>query len=159
AVIDRYKDRVRVWETINEPNAWTDGPHARIDASVFAKLHARVWQQTKGAHPSDACWNVSILTGPLFSFDGQSSATFFDNAIAAGRASGPWKAIRDATGEDPLDGVAYHVYVAQGDDYANSDIAPSGNANLNAIRGVMNKYSISSDKKIWLSEVGWKIPL
>lgn len=158
AVVDRYKDRVRVWETINEPNDYAGGSSARFTASAFANVHARVYDDVKRAHAGDACWDVKIVTGPLFSFDGVSAADYLDATIAAGRAGGRWKAIRDALGRDPIDDVGYHIYVAQGPDSAPSEVGASAGANLAAIRSVIDKYALG-DKKVWISEIGYRLPL
>jgi len=159
AVVDRYKDRVRVWETINEPNNYVDGTSsARFSAAAFARAHARAYDVVKVQHPGDACWDVKIVTGPLFSFDGTSASDYFDATIAAGRAGGTWKAIRDALGHDPIDDVGYHLYVAQGPDSAPSEVAASAGANLGAMNGVLAKYGITG-KQFWISEIGFRLPL
>jgi len=156
-VIDRYKDRVRTFETINEPNDWAGGTSARVPSSAFARLHARVYDDVKQAHAGDACWQVDLVTGPLFSFDDVASADYLDATIVAGRGGGRWKALRDALGHDPIDGVGYHLYVAQGMGSPRTDVAKKGAANLDAVRAVLNKYALG-DRKVWVSEIGWRIP-
>lgn len=156
-VVDRYKDRVRVWETINEPNDYAGGSSARFPADAFARAHARVYDEVKGKHAGDACWDVTIVTGPLFSFDGTTAADYLDRTIAAGRAGGPWKALRDTLGHDPIDGVGYHLYVAQGSDSPISDVAALANGNLDAIRGVLATAGLG-DRKVWVSEMGYAVP-
>lgn len=158
AVIDRYKDRVRVWETINEPNDYAGGTSARFTPSAFASAHARVYDVVKRAHAGDACWDVKIVTGPLFSFDGVSASDYLDATIAAGRAGGRWKTVRDALGRDPIDDVGYHLYVAQGPDSPPAEVGASAGANLAAIRSVIDKYALG-DKKVWISEIGYRLPL
>ncbi|MDB5214949.1 MAG: hypothetical protein JWO86_2876 [Myxococcaceae bacterium] len=159
AVVDRYKDRVRVWETINEPNNYSPGTQlSRFSAAAFARAHARAYDVVKMQHPGDACWDVKMVTGPLFSFDGTSASDYFDATIAAGRAGGTWKAIRDALGHDPIDDVGYHLYVAQGPDSAAPEVAASAGANLAAMNGVLAKYGIAG-KKFWISEIGFRLPL
>ena len=158
AVVGRYKDRVRVWETINEPNDYAGGSSARFPAAAFASAHGRVYDEVKVRHQGDACWDVKLVTGPLFSFDGTSAADFFDATIAAGRAGGPWKAVRDVLGRDPIDDVGYHIYVAQGPDSPPSEVAASAGANLGAMNAVLAKYGIAG-KKFWISEIGFRLPL
>lgn len=158
AVIDRYKDRVRVWETINEPNDWAGGTSARFTAGRFADVHGRLYSAVKVAHPGDACWDVKLVTGPLFSFDGNSSASYLAEVIDQGRAGGGWKSVRDVLGKDPVDDVGYHVYVAQGSDSADDDVAPSANANLDALKNVLSARGLG-DRRIWISEVGYQAEL
>ncbi len=158
AIIDRYKDRVRVWETINEPNNWDETQTARMPAAVFASAHGRLYDAVKVKHPNDACWNVSLVTGPLLSFDGTTATDYLDQAITAGRSGGPWKGVRDALGHDPIDGVGYHVYVAQGLDSSNTDAASGVNTNLDALRALLSSKGLG-DRKVWLSEVGYRASL
>jgi len=158
AIIDRYKDRVRVWETINEPNNWDETQTARMSAAAFASAHGRLYDAVKVKHPNDACWDVSLVTGPLFSFDGTTATDYLAQTINAGRAGGPWKGVRDALGHDPIDGVGYHVYVAQGADSSNAQAAAGVNANLDAVRALLNSTSLG-DRKVWLSEVGYRASL
>ncbi len=157
AVVDHFKDRVRVWETLNEPNDYAGGTSARYPAAAFAEAHARVYDAVKAKHPGDACWDVKILTGPLFSFDGTTAADYLDKTIAAGRAAGTWKALRDSLGHDPIDDVGYHLYVAQGSDSPISDVGAIAGKNLDAIHGVLAKYGLG-DRRAWISEIGWQVP-
>ncbi|HEY8078078.1 MAG TPA: hypothetical protein VIF62_28320 [Labilithrix sp.] len=157
AVVDHFKDRVRVWETLNEPNDYAGGTSARYPAASFAEAHARVYDAVKAKHPNDACWDVKIVTGPLFSFDGTTAADYLDQTIAAGRASGTWKALRDALGRDPVDDVGYHLYVAQGSDSPIADVGAIAGKNLDAIHGVLAKYGLG-DRRAWISEIGWQVP-
>ncbi|MBX3219464.1 MAG: hypothetical protein KF795_03025 [Labilithrix sp.] len=158
AVIERYRDRVRVWETINEPNDFAGGSSARMTPDAFARVHGRLYREAKIAHANDPCWDVTILTGPLFSFDGKSDASWLDAAIASGRAGGAWKEVLDATGSDPIDGVGYHVYVAQGPDSSEADVGASAGANLDAVRAVLDRRGLS-DRKTWISEIGYQASL
>lgn len=156
AVIDRYKDRVRVFETINEPNDWAGGSSSRMPADVFARVHARIYDEVKGKHSGDACWDrIQIVTGPLFSFDDNSSSGYFDSVVSSGRSGGKWAALRSSLGHDPIDGVGYHVYVAQGEGSPDSDVNVKGGANLDAMGAVLSKYGIST--KFWVSEIGWEV--
>jgi hypothetical protein len=157
AVVEHFRDRVRVWETLNEPNDWAGGTSARYPAATFAEMHARVYDAVKAKHPGDGCWDVKLVSGPLFSFDGTSAADYLDAAIAAGRGGGTWKALRDASGADPIDGVGYHVYVAQGSDSPIADVGASGGANLDAIGSVLVQRGLG-DRKIWISETGFQVP-
>lgn len=158
AVIDRYKDRVRVWETINEPNDWAGGTSARFPAATFADVHGKLYSAVKVAHPGDACWDVKIVTGPLFSFDGNSSASYLADVINAGRAGGGWKGVRDVLGKDPIDDVGYHIYVAQGTDSSEGDVGTSAGANLDSLKSVLAARGLG-DKKIWISEIGYQAEL
>jgi hypothetical protein len=157
AVVEHFRDRVRVFETINEPNDYAGGTSARFPPAAFARAHARAYDAVKGQHPDDACWGVTLVTGPLFSFDDTSAADYLDQAIAAGRAGGPWKTLRDALGRDPIDDVGYHLYVAQGSDSPLADVGVKANANLSAVKATLANRGITG-KRFWVSEIGFQVP-
>lgn len=153
AVVERYRDRVRVWETINEPNNWDETQTPRMPPAAFARAHAKLYGAVKADHAGDPCWDVTLVTGPLFSFDGTTGTDYLAEAIAAGRANGPWKAFVNATGRDPVDGVGYHAYVAQGP--GTTSVAAATNANLDALRAMLSARGLA-DRRVWLSEVGFR---
>jgi MYXO-CTERM domain-containing protein len=158
AVIDRYKDRVRTWETLNEPNDWDETRTARVPAETFASAHGRLYQAVKVEHAGDACWDVTLVSGPLFSFDDRPETNYLDAVIAAGRAGGRWRAVLDAIGRDPIDGVGYHVYVAQGPASTAADASAAAAANLNALRALLDARGLG-DRRVWLSEIGFRASL
>lgn len=158
AVIDRYKDRVRTWETLNEPNDWDETQTARVPAETFASAHGRLYQAAKVEHAGDECWDVTLVSGPLFSFDGRPETDYLDAVIAAGRAGGPWRAVLDAIGRDPLDGVGYHVYVAQGPGSTAADASAAAAANLDALRALLDARGLG-DRRVWVSEIGFRASL
>ncbi len=156
AVVERYRDRVRVFESINEPNNFPLGTNAPfLSAQDFARLHGRLYRDVKVAHPQDACWDVSILTGPILSLEAQSEAAYLDAAIAYGRTHGAWQEVVAKTGKDPIDGVAYHLYVAQGSDSSEQDTAASFNANLDAFHAMLDARGLGATQ-LWISEFGFQ---
>nr|HEX4316598.1 cellulase family glycosylhydrolase [Kofleriaceae bacterium] len=144
AIVDHFKDRVRVYELVNEPNDYAGGTSARLPAAQFADTLAQTYAAVKTAHADDACWQVDLVSGPLLSFDGTSAADYLQ---ATFDAWGPQASY-------PLDGVGYHLYVAQGADSSDGDVATSMAANLDATRAVV--AGAGGAQPFWVSEYGWR---
>jgi len=53
AIVDHFKDRVRVYEIINEPNDWAGGTSERFPAATFAKMLRDTYAAVKTAHAGD----------------------------------------------------------------------------------------------------------
>jgi len=88
ATVERYKDRVKVWEIWNEPNIvqyWKPSP----DASAYARLLKATYAAIKEADP-----DAIVLTGGLAGYSEQ-----FLNSL------------RDAGAIDSFDGIGLHTYV------------------------------------------------
>ncbi len=163
AVVAHFKDRVRVFEIYNEPNNFTSAGVPALDYSPFAHLLARTYQSIKGDHLGDACWQVTLLSGPIYSGDpnnGGTGADFLANTYDAGIHDWGWEAIRSATGSYPLDGAGYHIYVVQ-----SATDAPTINAAVNtnitgfasALQTAEGAAEGASTKKVWVSEIGWRV--
>lgn len=142
AIIDHFKNRVRTFELINEPNDWAGGTTARFTPHAFALAVQATYQAVKRDHAGDRCWQVSLVSGPLFSFDGNPSADYLDQVY------GEW------AGDTPLDGVGYHMYVAQGTDSTTADVGTQMRANLTAIEQTITAHG--HDVPIFVSEFGWQ---
>jgi hypothetical protein len=157
AIVDHFKDRVRVWELFNEPNDWAGGSSARLPAWRFAELLQETYLAIKhhGGHAADPCWQVTLLSGPLFSFDGVTGAEYLADTYWYGRNTLAWDWTHEATGRYPLDGVGYHLYVGQGLDSSRGDVAASLLANLDAVDAVV-RANEGSSLPIWISELGWR---
>jgi hypothetical protein len=141
AIIDHFKNRIRVFELVNEPNDWAGGSSARIPPAAFAAMVADTYHAVKHG---DRCSDVTLVSGPLFSFDDNASADYLDQVYAA------WGAL-----PYPLDGIGYHMYVAQGLDSSDADVRTQMTANLSALWSVIAAHG-DTDKRIWVSEYGWE---
>ena len=158
-IVDHFKDRVRTYEIINEPNDYAGGTSARFTTMAFAKILQDTYLAVKhdAGHISDRCWQVDLVSGPLFSFDGNDSASYLADAYAIGRGQLAWDYTHQVTGSYPLDGVGYHMYVAQGSDSATGDVATEMAANLGALWNVVTtNEGADTPKRVWVSEYGWR---
>jgi hypothetical protein len=156
-IVDHFKNRVRVYEVVNEPNDFAGGSSSRFTPRQFAKILQDTYLAVKhdAAHDADACWQVKLVSGPLFSFDDTPSATYLDQVYAAGKSQLAWDYTHQTTGSYPLDGIGYHMYVAQGLDSSTDDVRTQMLANLNAVDAVVQSYE-STSKRFWVSEYGWE---
>jgi hypothetical protein len=158
-IVDHFKNRVRVFEIINEPNDWAGGTTSRFTPRAYAKILQDTYLAVKhdAGHISDRCWQVQLVSGPLFSFDGNSSASYLQQAYTIGKNQLAWDYTHAETGSYPLDGIGYHMYVAQGLDSSNANVRTEMNANLGAVWNVVASYEgANTAKRIWVSEYGWE---
>ena len=157
AIIDHFKDRIRTFEIINEPNDWAGGSSARFTPRAFAKILQDTYLEVKhhDGHLGDRCWNVELVSGALFSFDDNSGADYLAEVYAAGRNELAWDWTHEHTGSYPLDGVGYHMYVAQGSDYPLASVRAGMHANLDAMTNVVVANE-GYAKPFYVSEWGFR---
>lgn len=161
-IIEHYEGRIHVFETFNEPNNYAPGTSsATLDASSFAHLLARLYTAVKIDRASDACLakDVRLVSGPVLSFDGTTAADYVNATYAAGKSSWGWDDIRAQTGSYPLDGLGYHVYVAQ-DGPDTATVAGAVATNVDAAYAAMaSNEGGATSKLLWVSEFGWRTDL
>jgi hypothetical protein len=156
AAVDRFKDDVRVYETYNEPNNWVAPNTPALAPDRYALLLQDVYLAVKhdAGHDADPAWQVTLISGPLFSHDLDTAATYLDDTMWYGHDVWAWDWTSQYAGSTPFDGIGYHLYVAQGSTSA-YDIAPKLDENLSAVQGVLDAWEPGSGKQIWVSEMGW----
>ena len=153
-IVDHFKDRVRVYEIYNEPNNWDGGQNAVVHPRWFARILQDVYLEVKSfsGHADQPAWQVTIVSGPLFSFDGTTAADYAADMYWYGTNTLAWDWTRAQTGSYPLDGFGYHLYVAQ----ESTDVAAALDHNLSACWDVVTDYEgAGTAKRIWVSEFGW----
>lgn len=157
SIVDHFKDRVRVYESFNEPNDWAGGTSAQVTPYWFARMLEQIYRSVKleSGHAADPAWQVALVSGPLFSHDMDTVAPYFSQVYSEGINNLGWGDLKTQNGTYPLDGVGYHIYVSQGTTDADA-IKGKISENLNAIWGVIQSYEGSqTPKKLWVSEMGW----
>jgi len=157
-IVNHFKDRVFVYELFNEPNDWAGGSSAQLQPYWFAYLLQKIYMDVKynNGHWSDPSWQVSLVSGPLFSHDLDNCATYMDDVYNNGINNLQWNNCKIFTGSYPLDGIGYHIYVAEGSSSV-STVRNKINGNLNAIWGTITTYEGEGTiKKLWISEFGWR---
>jgi hypothetical protein len=157
AIVGHFKDRIRHYEIINEPNDWAGGSSSRFSPREFAKILQDTYLEVKhhASHIDDRCWQVNLVSGALFSFDDNSSAQYLSDVYAIGKSELAWDWTHEATGSYPLDGVGYHMYVAQGSDSPVDSVRSAMQANLDEMRNVVVGYE-GIAKPFYVSEWGFR---
>jgi len=157
-IVGHFKDRVRVYEGFNEPNDWAGGTTAQVQPYWFAKMLEEIYRGVKinDGHKNDSSWQVTLVSGPVFSHDQDTVATYFNQVYSEGKNNLGWSEVKTMAGSYPLDGIGYHIYVAQGSNNADT-IRQKMLVNINAIwEVVQSNEETTTTKKLWISEFGWR---
>ncbi|MFZ5480675.1 MAG: hypothetical protein ACOZNI_28190 [Myxococcota bacterium] len=154
AIVGHFKDRVRVFESFNEPNNWIAEGTPALSAERYALLLQDVYLETKhhNGHDADPSWQVTLVSGPLFTHDLDDGGAYLAETYWHGRNSWAWDWTAGETGGYPLDGVGAHLYVAQGETGATA-VGEGIEANLSAMQAVLDEED--PGKRFWISEIGW----
>jgi hypothetical protein len=164
-IVEHFSDRVKVFESFNEPNDWNDPigvwQRAWIHSYWFAKMIGAIYRAVKLDGGFD---DTTLITGPLFAHnindvenENSIGSRYLQDTFRAGKEFHGWEDIRVAAGSYPLDGVGYHLYVDQGPEKTPDAISDTMGHYLDAISGVLSQEDgPASGKKIWVSEFGWQ---
>ncbi len=130
---------------------------AQVEPYWFARMLKEIYLSVKinDGHSSDPSWQVTLVSGPLFTHDLDNGASYLSQVYQKGLSDAGWGAFRTQYGTYPLDGIGVHIYVKQG---PNTEAAVTSgiNTNLNATWAVIANYEGSNTpKKFWISEFGW----
>ncbi len=156
-IVDMFKDRIRVYESFNEPNNWTNSSTAIVHAAWFAKMLQEVYLNVKyyNGHNSDPAWQVTLVSGALFTFDLNTGGQYINDTYWYGKNTWAWDWTHQNAGAYPLDGFGQHIYVEQ----ASSNVAAVTTAMQNNLDDFWNNvytYEDDVNKRIWISEFGWE---
>lgn len=156
-IVDMFKDRVRVFESFNEPNNWTNSSTAIVHEAWFAKMLQEIYLNTKyyNNHNLDSLWQVTLVSGALFTFDLNTGGQYMEDTYWYGKNVWAWDWTHQNAGTYPLDGLGQHIYVEQ----ASSNVATvtaAMNTNLNDFWNKAYTYEDDLNKQIWISEFGWE---
>ena len=163
-IVGHFRDRVTVYESFNEPNDWAGGSSAQVEPRWFAYMLQEIWMEVKhrSGHAGDPAWQVTLVSGPLFTHDLDTGASYWQQVRqkgVGGDAAIPslnWANVLSLTGSYPYDGIGFHIYVREGSGDA-ATIATGMNTNLNATWSQVTALEgAGTAKKIWVSECGWR---
>lgn len=158
-VVEHFRDRVRVYESYNEPNDWAGGSVSQVHPRWFARLLRDLYQEVKVAHAGDPSWDVMLVSGPLFTHDiggaGDTGEDYLQDTYDHGRTEWGWDAFRTAHGTYPLDGLGFHVYVRQDLPNGVAEAAAEVRRRLDLIHSTLDREEGGTSKRIWVSEMGW----
>jgi hypothetical protein len=157
-VVEHFRDRVKIFESFNEPNDWHGGSKAWIHPYWFAKMLERIYRAVKLER---GFTDVTLVSGPLLAHDlgGAQNMTsmataYLRDTYQAGKEKHTWEDVRSSSGSYPLDGIGYHLYVREGPESTPEDIQRTHKKYLDAISGIVKQQDVA-EKKIYVSEFGW----
>jgi hypothetical protein len=157
-VVGHFRDRVKVFESFNEPNDWHGGNKAWINPYWFAKMLERIYRAVK---LDRRFTDVTLVSGPLLAHDlgGAENMTsmatgYLRDTYQAGKEKHGWEDVRSASGSYPLDGIGYHLYVRESAGSTPADIQQTHKKYLDAVSKIVQQQDVA-DKKIYVSEFGW----
>jgi hypothetical protein len=152
AIVEHFKDRVKIFESFNEPDNWPPGKTtAWIHPYWFAKMLERIYRAVK----LERGFDVNLVSGPLFAHDKNMATQYLRDTYKAGKEKLGWEEVRAYCGSYPLDGIGYHLYVHQGSDSTLEDIQRTYKDYLDAVSSVARQQE-GVDRKIYVSEFGWR---
>ena len=115
-VVDHFKDRIRVYESYNEPNNWDNGSTSVVHAKWFALLLQDIYLEVKhfNGHAADPDWQVTLVSGAILTMDNNGTGGYINDTYWYGINELAWSWTHQETGFYPLDGIGMHIYVEQG---------------------------------------------
>lgn len=156
-VVDYFKDRIRVYESYNEPNNWDNGSTSVVHAKWFALLLQDIYLNVKhfNGHSTDPAWQVTLVSGAILTMDNNGTGGYINDTYWYGINELAWSWTQQETGSFPLDGVGMHIYVEQGSTNVTA-ITNAMNLNLNSFWADITTYEGATTKQLWISEFGWQ---
>lgn len=157
AIVARFGDRVRVFESFNEPNNWW-GDRPWVHPYWFAYMLSALYRRIKG---EDGRQDVTLVSGPLLAHnnhgieDGYSMGTFYlEDTYRAGKLL-DWNEVRRELGGYPLDGLGCHIYVCQRPDATLEEVRDALRRYVTALTNALRRQDPNPGKKLYISEFGW----
>jgi hypothetical protein len=163
-IVQHFRDRVKIYELWNEPNAWTRSPApgvyeggSFIYPSNFSWLLTHSWV---AVHITNNIDDVILFSGGVFGHNiggpysyAKAGAQYLDDTYKVGiNTVGSFSFVMDHYGSYPLDGFGQHIYIDQGRLTTSGDIRQY----LDWVRQAYTQYEgISTAKKVFITEIGW----
>jgi hypothetical protein len=163
-IVQHFRDRTRIFELWNEPNAWTRSPApgvyeggSFIYPSNFAALLTDSWL---AIHVVNDINDVQLVAGGVFGHSignvysySRAGAQYLDDTYNVGiNAIGSFAWVMHAYGSYPLDGIGQHIYIDQGRLTTTDHVSQY----LQWVRQAYTRYEgDASPKQVFITELGW----
>ncbi len=153
-IVERFHDRIWVFESFNEPNDWHGGNKAWVHPYWMAKILRDIYLAVKPR------FDVTIVSGPLLAHDlptgPDDGSRYLDALYRNGIDMQRWEEVRKDLGTYPLDGIGYHLYVCTSPQSTPNCVRATFKKYIDAIWKVVTKYEgANTTKGIYISEFGW----
>ena len=150
-IVNRYRNKVFLFEAFNEPNGWQGGESAIVNVRWFVYMMNTLYQTIR---PRER--GIRLISAPL-------EGTWVNDNEAVSYLEQAYKLGNWAPGEVPWDGVGYHMYIgedpgaARGTDGSTdpADVVQTYDSFVNRLWGVVQKYDPGTRHRLFLSEFGW----
>jgi hypothetical protein len=160
AIADHFQGRIHYYESFNEPNDWhrvPGGPawsQAWIHPYWFARMLQEVYNEVRFRRSLD----VTLVSGPLLTHDGDSGAQYLAETYTQGINTLEWQNIRYAHGRYPLDGIGFHLYVKQDCDATPESVSAAVATRVQALWDAAHVFEGETleEKGLYVSEMGWQ---
>lgn len=163
-IISHFRDRIKYWEILNEPNAWTSNPQPGVFTggsflypSNYSQVLANTWANVKqyGGMSDVTLVFGGVLghsNGGVFTYT-NAGAQYIDDTYDMGiNHVGSFAYTMSHWGVYPVDGIGQHFYIDQGGTTTNAHVQ----SYLDYCHQAMTKYEGgSSTKKTFVTEFGW----
>ena len=153
SVVRLFHDRVKVFESFNEPDDWRGSDRNWIHPVWFAKMLQEIYVAVR----RDPTLNdVKIISGPLqgLEINHNGAASYLARTYEEGKKRFDW-----GNGVPfPFDGVGYHIYTLEGfnSNWAEHEAAVKRTYRqyVDAMRDVI-RGAEGREKPLYVSEIGW----
>lgn len=163
-IVQHFRDRTKIFELWNEPNAWTSSPSPGVYSggsfvypSNFAALLVNSWV---AVHVTNNISDVTLFAGGVFGHSiggvysyGRSGAQYIEDTYNIGiNVTGSFTYVLQNYGSYPLDGIGQHIYIDQGGLTTAAHIQQY----LDWVRQAYTRYEgADTVKKVFITELGW----
>ncbi|HSU52628.1 MAG TPA: fibronectin type III domain-containing protein, partial [Candidatus Dormibacteraeota bacterium] len=162
-IVQHFRDRVKVYELWNEPNAWTTSygvGGSFLYPSNYGWLLARSWE---AIHKKQGINDVILFFGGVFGHNiggvtsyGNAGAQYLDDTYSTGTnaaKSGSFRYIKTNYNAYPLDGIGEHIYLSPGGLVASNTFRQYEEW----VHQACTKYEgVNTPKKTFITEFGWQ---
>ena len=163
-IVQHFRDRTKIFELWNEPNAWTSNPSPGVYTggsfvypSNFAALLVDSWV---AVHVTNNINDVTLFFGGVFGHSiggvysyGRSGAQYIEDTYKIGiNVTGSFTSTLQNYGSYPLDGIGQHIYIDQGGLTTAAHIQQY----LDWVRQAYTQFEgQDTPKKVFITELGW----
>jgi hypothetical protein len=156
-VVKLFHDKVRFFESFNEPDDWHGQQRPWIHPTWFAAMLQAIYRKVK---LEVGIQDVMLISGPLQGLEVNGNVaptTYLRQTYQYGKQAFDW----GQPGRPyPFDGVGYHLYIKQ-------EFNPDWDAQEQGVRNMLRSYvdemlsvihqaeGLDSAKQLYASEIGW----